>query len=895
MDQFKIATWNSNGLTQRRQEVEVFLTTNQIDILLISEAHFTDRTYFKIPGFRIYDTKHPNGNARGGTAILIRQNIKHYEATKYETDYLQATTVMVTDWRGPLAVSAVYCPPRYRPNKDGFIEYFQTLGTRFISGGDFNAKHYQWGSRLCTPRGRILQTVTTEKHYNTVSTGKPTYWPTDLLKIPDCIDIFITNGIAITNMMVDENFDLCYDHSPVILTLSSSIMLKTKAPQLHTHLTNWDEFRETLDKNLSLNVSLKSNEDIENAVEILTTTTQNTAWNATPTVQAQPTKQRYLPEVIMDKISQKRRLRKIWQTRRYPEEKRRYNNACRELKKLISDYKNEAFARYLEGLTATEATDYSLWKATKRLKQPQQTIPPIRRNDGSWAKSDSEKAEVFVEHLGKVFQPDEAISATERDEIQNLLDVPLQLSLPIKYFSVNEVRKMIEGLKDKKSPGYDLITGRVLKELPHKGTTLITYIFNAILRIGYFPAQWKTAKIILILKPGKPAYEVTSYRPISLLPILSKLFEKLLMKRLMPILHETKIIPEHQFGFRKQHSTIEQVHRVVHYITAAFEAKQYCPAIFIDVSQAFDKVWHEGLLLKLKQCLPDTFYVILKSYLQERHFLVKHEEEMTKLVEIKAGVPQGSVMGPLLYLIFTADLPTDNNAMYATFADDTAILTTDENPVRAVQKLQNSLDHAQEWFKKWHIKLNETKSVYVPFTKRRGICPPIALNGKEILPSDSAKYLGIHIDKTLTWRTHIWKKRLQLNLKFKSYYWLLGRNSQLSLDNKLLIYKVIFKPVWLYGIQIWGTASNSNISILERLQSKILRTITNAPQFITNAEINIDLKMNTIKSEIVRASEKYLVKLEMHPNSLALNLLDNSEDNRRLKRYYTLDLPYRFN
>lgn len=106
---------------------------------------------------------------------------------------------------------------------------------------------------------------------------------------------------------------------------------------------------------------------------------------------------------------------------------------------------------------------------------------------------------------------------------------------------------------------------------------------------------------------------------------------------------------------------------------------------------------------------------------------------------------------------------------------------------------------------------------------------------------------------------------------------------------------MIFKPVWLYGIQIWGTASNSNISILERLQSKILRTITNAPQFITNAEINIDLKMNTIKSEIVRASEKYLVKLEMHPNSLALNLLDNSEDNRRLKRYYTLDLPYRFN
>lgn len=232
--------------------------------------------------------------------------------------------------------------------------------------------------------------------------------------------------------------------------------------------------------------------------------------------------------------------------------------------------------------------------------------------------------------------------------------------------------------------------------------------------------------------------------------------------------------------------------------------------------------------------------------------------------------------------------------MIATFADDTVISTTDEDPLRAVQKLQTNLDQVHKWFKKWHIKLNENKSVYVPFTKRRGVCPPVTLNGTAIPTSDNAKYLGIHLDKSLTWRTHIWKKRIQLNLKLRSYHWLLGRNSVLSLDNKLLIYKTIFKPIWLYGIQIWGTASATNISILERFQSKTLRSITNAPQYITNAEISTDLKMCSVKSEIVRTSEKYLNKLQTHPNNLALNLLDNSEDNRRLKRYYTLDLPYRF-
>ena len=306
-------------------------------------------------------------------------------------------------------------------------------------------------------------------------------------------------------------------------------------------------------------------------------------------------------------------------------------------------------------------------------------------------------------------------------------------------------------------------------------------------------------------------------------------------------------------------------------------------------------MWHTGLLFKLKSCLPHSFYNILKSYLSDRFFQIKFENILTELKPIQSGVPQGSVLGPVLYLMYISDIPTGPNVVLATFADDTALLSHHENLQVASNNLQDALNDLQDWLKKWRIKVNENKSKHIVFTLRKENCPPVTLNNIRLTEVEHVKYLGLTLDKKLTWKNHIWCKRQQMELKVRKLNWVLGKNSKLSLANKITLYKVMVKPIWTYGIQLWGTSSTSNIEILERFQSKTLRRIVNAPWFVSNRTIRDDLKIPTVKEEITRLSKIYQEKLNRHPNSLAINLLNNGETINRLKSVkHVLELSYRF-
>ncbi|GBP06782.1 RNA-directed DNA polymerase from mobile element jockey [Eumeta japonica] len=206
-------------------------------------------------------------------------------------------------------------------------------------------------------------------------------------------------------------------------------------------------------------------------------------------------------------------------------------------------------------------------------------------------------------------------------------------------------------------------------------------------------------------------------------------------------------------------------------------------------------------------------------------------------------------------------------------------------PQEASRHLQKYIFEFEQWLKLWRIKVNEQKCVHVTFTLPRKTCPPTQV----VTQHSCVKYLGIHLDQRLTWKFHIKAKLTQMKLKLAQLHWLIGRNSTLSLDCKLLIYKSLMKPIWFYGAQLWGTASASLVEKIQRWQNKILRLITSDPWYVRNLNIHQDLNMPLVTTEIDKVAGKYLTKLESHPSPLARSIL-NHRGHIRLKKRDTAAL-----
>ena len=176
------------------------------------------------------------------------------------------------------------------------------------------------------------------------------------------------------------------------------------------------------------------------------------------------------------------------------------------------------------------------------------------------------------------------------------------------------------------------------------------------------------------------------------------------------------------------------------------------------MAQAFDKVWHKGLNYKLRTILPEQYAQILESHLAERFFRAKQGDAYSALKEIKAGVPQRSVLGQVLYLLYTSDLPKLENSIVAAFADDTAILAVGSSNQESTGELQAAINQIQKWTKKWTIQLNETKLVHINFTDRRLEYIPVSINNQKVPHANTAKYLGMNLDAKLRWKAHVKKK-----------------------------------------------------------------------------------------------------------------------------------------
>ena len=291
----------------------------------MSETHFTSRTVFKIPRYTVCHTIHPDDTAHGGAAVILRSSIRHHELPHYQPDKLQAATIQLDARPWPLTISAIYCPPRHASSTDDYMTFFRSLGSRFLIGGDWNAKHTAWGARLITRKGRFLFNAITSYNCHYFSTGEPTQWPTDLTKLPDLLDFLVARGVPTNHIQVEPVFELSSDHSPVIATIGASTTNKAASPKLTTTHTNWDMFRAYINEHINLHLRIKDCAELDKVTQYFTPLLQAVAWHSTPPPRARTKPADTTPFHIPELIAEKQCSRGRWQRSRNQGDRIIYN------------------------------------------------------------------------------------------------------------------------------------------------------------------------------------------------------------------------------------------------------------------------------------------------------------------------------------------------------------------------------------------------------------------------------------------------------------------------------------------------------------------------------------------------------------------------------------------
>ena len=329
-------------------------------------------------------------------------------------------------------------------------------------------------------------------------------------------------------------------------------------------------------------------------------------------------------------------------------------------------------------------------------------------------------------------------------------------------FDEDELFKIIRALNINKAHGHDDISIRMIKICDKSLIKPLSFLFKTAVRSSHYPDIWKKSNIIPVHKKNDKQL-VNNYRPISLLPVFGKIFEKIIFNKTYKFLLEEKLLNPNQSGFRPSDSCINQLIAITHEIFKAFDCNPPLKvrSVFLDISKAFYKVWHKGLIYKIKSMdVSGQLLNLLENYLTNRHQRVLLNGQNSAWAPVFAGVPQGSILGPLLFLIYINDLPNGLKANAKLFADDTSLFAIVKDKQESADILNNDLLTISKWVFNWKMLFNPdpkkpAQEVIFSRKKQFQIHPTINLNNVEVERASYQKHLGIILDENLNFIQHI--------------------------------------------------------------------------------------------------------------------------------------------
>ncbi|KAJ8865475.1 hypothetical protein PR048_033781 [Dryococelus australis] len=819
-----ILTWNARSILPRLPEFLGLLARFRPLLVGLSETWLTAAQRFSIPGYVVH--RADRSAPRGGVALLVRSDVQHYFRLSPRHLPLETVAVRVTGVARPFTAVAVYLPP-HRAFPRAALEALLGMDSSVLLFGDFNCRHVSWGCPCSDFRGRGLSDFISSWGLVLSAPRSPSFVPARTTHRPSVLDLFVSSPDVLLSPPWTW-IGLDSDHLPVLAALTFPVTPDASTFRWDFRRADWKGFRRLLDASVDLSAVPSSPAALDRAVVRFQSSVLSAAEASIPRRPPWCARDRFPPQ-IRTILRSRDRARSRWQFTRSPADLAAYHHFRRCAKWAIELWSAQ---RQWERLRSLSFRRGSVWQHVRRMRASPRGLPPLL-SGGRALESPSEQAFLLAESFHDTFRPFLPPPGQPGADLDAVVFLPaVAAPLPGHFVtSPREVARVIDCLSLAKSPGVDGIPVRLLRAFPRKAIIYLSLLITTLFRLHHFPVPWKRAVVVPIPRRGGDPSLPGGYRPISLLPFLSKVAERILLIRLRSEADRLSVLPDHQFGFRKKHCALHAVASVVDRVTAGFCARQHSVLLLLDLARAFDSVHHGSLVSKLRSLgFPEYLTALLHSFLSGRTFQVRVNRVLSPSFSVSAGVPQGSLLSPLLFALYVSDLPSLPGAHVFQYADDTAVLLSGPHAPTLAARAQVSLRSLGVYFQRWGIRPNPAKSELLFLSKRRAsLPPPPTFLGHQLSWQPCGRYLGVFLDTSLLWHRHVSVMVGRAAGALRSVRPLLVSSCPLSLAVRVRLWQSLVLPVLFYGAAVWAYAPPSTHRPLLSAYHRGLRALLGSP------------------------------------------------------------------
>lgn len=870
----QILSWNCNSFYNKHEQIKLLVNEFNPSIMCFQEIRINQGESLKLRGYS--SVLKANSSRQGGVGLLIKDGII-YDEIKLKTE-LQVAAARIHLGKS-ITVASLYSSNSSNLTLKALNDLKKQLPRPCIINGDFNAHDPSWDSTHDRDnRGHIVQQFIDQNNMVLLNTGKFTRMPTVAGQRPSVIDLSICDP-EIGHLLDWDTAEDTYtsDHYVIIIDLFVKSNSDSTRKRLNVNKTDWSIFRK--EANLSgINFDQSNSEIFGEIISVIT----NAANLSTPTSGGKMHKKSvpWFNVEIKEAIKNRKKSLKKFYRHISVENLINYKRDNARSTYLIKKSKKESWEKYISGINPNESCK-NIWSKIRRIegRGKSNQILSIQKYDSVTMDSE-EIANSIGEHFEKASSNNsyDELFQIKKTEVEKILIEPINSFMDLDRDFIYQELEVALAKGKGKCPGPNGLPYDYFKNLTLDNKSILLRAYNKVWETGDIPSDWKTSLVIPIPKIIHPKTP-NDFRPITLINCESKEFERMVNNRLIWTLEKNKFIGGEQAGFRRGHSTLNNLLILENHLHSALKNSLHSQVVFFDITKAYDRIWKILILRQLeKWCIGGKMFTYTKNFLSDRSFKLINGSSYSRLFTIENGVPQGSPFSVTLFLIgmeaLAENIRGPDDLHFLMYADDIVLFSSSDDPEKTSKILQDAIDRLFEFSEDNGINFSPTKTKSLHCC-RKLFCNlvPLKIGNNCIAETDCHKFLGMFFDKTLTWKSHILNlkqrcmKRVNIIKILGTHSWGAHKDTLLSTTRSIVVSQL------MYGSQIYGSAGKSYLKLLQPILNQAIRFSTRA--FITSpiSSLLSEAGFATLSELRELQDIRTFLKIKESPDNLVHNIL----------------------